>query len=164
MSGRHPLRASTGQPLGSRSARVLSGTGICRLRAAGIGSLLAFCSAGIGGLLGLGRTRIGSLGRRRDRRCSDQAPNCGDRPRIYSDFFSADILLCCGTSTWLQNRVVTVTSQSGMARVRAASTILSRPVRMKAPTPSSAAPMSGFPIRESCASRSRRAATACRDP
>ena len=88
-------------------------------------------------------------------------------PRVCRDFLSADILaspLGGGTSTGLHNRVVTVTSQSGMARVREASTNLSRPVRTKAPMPMKAAPISGLPRRDIRANQLRRAKIACLDP
>src|SRR5262245_47713 len=62
------------------------------------------------------------------------------------------------------SRVVMVTSQPGMALVREASTTLSKPVSTKAPTPTSAAPMSGLAIRDTRANTSRRAKIACREP
>src|SRR6516225_4879289 len=51
-----------------------------------------------------------------------------------------------------------------MARVRKASTTLSKPVRTKTPMPTSAAPMSGLAICEVRVNKSRRATIACREP
>ena len=62
------------------------------------------------------------------------------------------------------SRVVTVTSQSGMARVKEASTTLSRPVSTNSPIQKKVAPIRGLPIRDACAIQSRRAKIAPRDP
>src|SRR5262245_16728003 len=67
-------------------------------------------------------------------------------------------------ATCHHSRVVMVTSQSGMALVREASTTLSKPVRTKAPTLTSVTPMSGLAMRDARATKSRRAKIACREP
>lgn len=62
------------------------------------------------------------------------------------------------------SRVVTVTSQSGMARVMKVSTTLSRPVSTNSPIHKKAAPIRGLPMRNARAIQSRRAMMAWRDP
>lgn len=86
-------------------------------------------------------------------------------PRVCSDFLSVDIPYLLGLKfRRLHRRVVTFTSQSGMAAVREASTILSRPVSTKSPMPKKAAPISGFPMRDARAIQSLRAMIAWREP
>lgn len=93
-------------------------------------------------------------------------PSAAIDPRVCKDFLRTDmfIFLLLWMVGAFHNRVVTVTSQSGMARVREASTILSRPVKTKAPMLTKAAPIRGFPTRDMRASQSRREKIACRDP
>ena len=60
--------------------------------------------------------------------------------------------------------VVNVTSQSGMARVKEASTTLSRPVSTNSPIQKKVAPIRGLPMRDARAIHSRRAKITRRDP
>src|SRR6266498_348460 len=109
MSGRHPLRASRSEagPHGFFPAQ-----GFAAFAPQGLAAFLPFAPQGLVAFLALGAHGLAPWAADGTGGAATKPPIAAIVPSIPSDFLSAAILLCRGTSTRAHIRVVTVTSNS----------------------------------------------------